>query len=100
MENWTKYVMGAVVVVVGAGSAYAFPANSFIAFVVGWLFLIPAVFGAYMLHGLWKYMQERKNQISVIIKPANAMKSIARREEALRREKELLYSEIRNEMKK
>ena len=61
MENWTKYVIGAVVVVAGSGSAYAFPANSFIAFVVGWLFLIPAVFGVYMVHGLWTYLKE--NQI-------------------------------------
>lgn len=100
MENWKKYVMSGVVVVAGAGSAYSFPANSFIAFVVGWLFLIPAVFGVYMVHGFWKYMNERKNSISVVMKPDIALKSIARREEALRREKEILYSEIHKGIKK
>lgn len=100
MKDSIKYVAAAVV---GGGAvmgiAYLFPERSFIAFVVGWLFLIPAVFVAYMVNGLWKYMEERKNRITVAVKPSEAMKALARREAALMREKEILYEELHEEIK-
>ena len=63
MKNWTKCV--AVVVGGGAviGAAYYFP--SFIAFLIGWLFLIPAAFVVYIVYGFWVYMKDRKNMIRV-----------------------------------
>jgi len=100
MKNWVKYVMsaaaggGAVI-----GTAYYFPEKSFIAFMVGWLFLIPAAFVIYMVYGLWNYMKDRKHRISVVVKPTEAMRAIARKEVELVREKEILYEEFHKEMK-
>jgi hypothetical protein len=47
-----------------------------------------------MLFGLKEYMQDRNNRIVVSIKPTEAMKVLARREAALKAEKELLYEEL------
>jgi purine-cytosine permease-like protein len=94
MKSWLKY---AVTVVVGAtvmAAAYFLPMETFQAFVIGWLFLIPATFAVYMLFGLREYLQERKNRIFVSIKPTEAMKALARKEAALEKEKELLYEEL------
>ncbi len=100
MKDSIKYVAAAV----GGGGAvmgiaYLFPERSFIVFVVGWLFLIPAAFAAYMVYGLWKYMDERKNRITVSVKPSEAMKALARKEAALMKEKEILYEELHEEIK-
>lgn len=65
MKNWTKYIAAAVVGGAVIGAAYYFPAESFIAFLVGWVFLIPAAFVVYMVHGFWVYMKDWKNMISV-----------------------------------
>lgn len=95
MKNWVKYVLaaaaggGAVI-----GTAIFFPEQSFIAFVVGWLFLIPAAFVVYMACGLKNYLRDQKNRITVTVKPTEAMKAIARREEELKMEKEKLYKEV------
>lgn len=100
MNNWVKYVLAAVIggsAVIGAG--YFFPEQSFVAFLIGWLFLIPAAFVVYLAYGLWKYMLEREHRITVAVKPTEAMKAIARREAELMREKELLYEELRKEVK-
>lgn len=100
MKNSVKYAAAAV----GGGGAvmgiaYLFPERSFIAFVVGWLFLLPAVFVAYMVYGLWSHLNDRKNRISVMVKPTEAMKALARRETALMKEKEILYEELHKEIK-
>ncbi len=100
MKDLIKYVVAAV----GGGGAvvgiaYLFPERSFIAFVVGWLFLIPAAFAAYMVYGLWGLMNDRKNRITVDVKPSEAMKALARKEAALMKEKEILYEEIHKEIK-
>lgn len=100
MKNWVKYVAAAIA---GGGAvigtAYFFPEKSFIAFVVGWLFLIPAAFAVYMVYGLWKYIEDRENRISVVVKPTEAMKALARKEAELAREKEILYEELHREIK-
>lgn len=93
MKDWVKY---STIMVVGAtiiGAAYFLPVDTFLAFVIGWLLLIPATFVVYMLIGLKKYMEERKRRIVVSIKPSEAMKALARREAELKREKERLYEE-------
>lgn len=87
----------AATVVVGAtvmAAAYYLPIGTFQAFVIGWLFLIPATFAVYMLFGLKEYMADRKNKIIVSIKPTEAMKAIARREVELEKEKSLLLEEL------
>lgn len=95
MKNWAKYVLAAAA---GSGAvavtAYYFPEKSFTAFLVGWLFLIPAAFVAYMGYGLWKYIMDRKQRITIEVKPTEAMKALARKEAELRREKELIYEEF------
>jgi hypothetical protein len=94
MSNIKRYIAAAVVAAGFAGSAYYYPAETFIASTVGWLFIIPAAFVAYMGYGLVKYMQDRKNRIVVHTAPSAAMMSIARHEAQLQREKELmLYDE-------
>ncbi len=94
MKSWVKYGATAVVGATVMGAAYLLPIGTFQAFVVGWLFLIPATFAVYMLFGLKEYMQDRNNRIVVSIKPTEAMKVLARREAALKAEKELLYEEL------
>jgi len=44
-------------------------------------------------------MSERKHRIMITVEPTDAMKAIARREAALKREKEFLYEELNREMK-
>ncbi len=65
----------------------------FLGFVVGWLFLIPISAVALLIYGYVAYMRERKHRIEVAIKPTEAMRAIARREEELKREKERLLRE-------
>lgn len=78
-----------------AGAAYFVPQESFLAFLAGWLFLIPAAVVIFVGYGLTKYMKDRKNRITVSIKPNDALKAIARREAQLHREKQLLLEELR-----
>jgi Kef-type K+ transport system membrane component KefB len=94
MKNWVKYVATVVVGATVIGAAYFLPMGVFQAFVIGWLFLIPATFAVYMLFSLKEYMQDRKNRIVVSVKPTEAMKALARREASLKAEKELLYNEL------
>ena len=93
MNNKNKYIVSAVAAAGYVGAAYYYPAETFIASTVGWLFLIPAAFVMYMGYGLVKYMQDRKNRIIVKTIPSEAMRSIARREAQLNREKEMLLHE-------
>ncbi len=79
-----KYIVAPLIAGVGGiGAAYLFPQYSFAAFLVGWLFLIPAAFVVYMVYGLWRYMMERKHRITVVVKPTPTMKTI--REESLKK---------------
>jgi len=94
MKTWVKYVATIVVGATVMGAAYLLPMGTFQAFVIGWLFLIPATFAVYMMFSLREYMQDRKNRIVVSVKPTQAMKALARREAALIKEKELLYEEL------
>jgi uncharacterized membrane protein YjjP (DUF1212 family) len=81
MPRWAKYTASLI-------------AGVFMAFVVGWLFLIPAVVVVLLAYGLVVYLRDRKNRITVTVKPTEAMKAIARKEEELKREKErIMYEE-------
>lgn len=93
MDTRLKYIVALVFSGSFMGSAYYFPAETFLAFTAGWLFIIPAAFIAYMIHGYLAYMSERKNRIHVTVKPTEAMKALARREMELKREKENLIFE-------
>lgn len=93
MNNRNKYIVAIGAAAGYVASAYFYPAETFIASTVGWLFVIPAAFVAYMGYGLVKYYKERKNRIIVETVPSEAMRAIARREAQLNREKEMLLEE-------
>ncbi len=93
MDTRLKYIIAASVAVAFMMVAYLYPAETFITFTIGWLFFIPAVFIVYMVYGFLEYMKERRHRITVAVKPLEAMKALARREEELKREKERLMHE-------
>jgi hypothetical protein len=93
MNKNSKYIVATVAAAGYVASAYLYPAETFIASTVGWLFIIPVAFVIYMGYGYAKYVKERKNRIIVEIVPNEAIRSIARREEQLNREKEMLMQE-------
>lgn len=96
MDNRIKYIVAILFGGASIISGYYYPAETFLAFTAGWLFIIPAAFVAYMIYGYAAYMHDRKHRIDVMVKPTEAMKAIARREIELMREKErLLFEESR-----
>lgn len=99
MKHWIKYVAAAIGGTI-AGAVYFLPSEMFLAFVAGWLFLIPAAGIVLLAYGLREYMKDRKNRIMVSIKPNEAMRALARREMELQREKELLLKELNNGVKR
>lgn len=99
MDDKTKYVVAAIAAAIFTGSAYIYPAETFLVFTVGWLFFIPAVFIVYMAWGYMTYAKERKNKIVVTIQPTEAMRSIVRRESEIKKEKERILHEEYNRLK-
>jgi len=99
-EVGIKYVATSVVCGTVIGAVYYFPAEAFLTFTAGWLFLISAAFVAYMVYGLREYLKDQKHRIAVEIKPTEAMRALARREAELKREKELLFEEFHNQIKR
>jgi len=96
MDNRTKYIVAIIGAAIFMGSAYIYPAETFLTFTVGWLFFIPAAFIVYMVWGLMTYMKERKHKIVVSVQPTEAMRAIAKREVELKMEKERLFRNMRN----
>ncbi|HEY9206145.1 MAG TPA: hypothetical protein VIO58_09500 [Candidatus Methanoperedens sp.] len=94
MDNWAKYVAAAAVAGAVMGAAYYYPAQTFIAFVMGWLFIIPAVFIVYMVYGMWVYSRDLRHRIIVKMKPTEAMRALVRKQVTLKREKEIFYKEL------
>jgi len=89
MNNWKRYVAAGIVI----GTVYFLPSESFMAFVTGWVFLLPITAAAFLAVGLREYMLDRKNRITVSVRANETMKALARREAELKREKELLYEQ-------
>ena len=87
MENWAKYIAAAAVAGAVMGAAYYYPAQTFIAFVMGWLFLLPAAFIVYLVYGIWVYGRGLRHRIIVKMKPGQAIRALARKE------KEIIYKE-------
>jgi hypothetical protein len=88
-----KYTVSVAAAAGFVASAIYYPAETFIASTIGWLFIIPAAIVGYMGYGLVKYTKERKNRIVVQTIPNDAMRSLARREAQLQREKDILLYE-------
>lgn len=80
MPRWGRYMASVI-------------AGIFMAFVLGWLFLIPAAVVVLLVYGLVVHFRDRKNRIIVNVKPTEAMRAIARREATLKREKEIIMYE-------
>ena len=100
MKNQIKYIVAVVSAVIFMAFSFYYPAQTFLAFFAGWLFLIPAAFIIYMVYGLVELRKESVHRITVTIKPTEAMKALTRREAVIRKEKErLLYEEFGNELK-
>ncbi len=95
MKNWIKHAVASVAGGTVLGAAALLPSESFIAFVIGWLFLIPAAVVVYLAFGLRGYRKDKKNRIMVTMKPSEAMKALARREAELKKERNILYEEFR-----
>ena len=95
----TKY---ALIVTAGilALAVIIYPAQTFLAFLAAWLLVPIAVIGC-LAYGLREYMKDRKNRIVVSIKrsdTATRMMDLAHKEYELKREKEILYEDIRNKI--
>ena len=90
MEYWKRYVAAGIVI----GGIYFLPSESFVAFLTGWVVLLPIAAAVFLAVGLREYMKDRKNRITVSVRANEAMNAIARREAELKREKELLYEQI------
>ena len=93
MDERIKYIAALFLGGATMASGYYYPAETFLAFTAGWLFIIPAAFVVYMIYGYSVYMSERKHRIEVTVTPTEAMKAIARREMELKREKEKILFE-------
>ena len=90
MYNWKRYVAAGIVI----GTVYFLPSESFIAFLTGWVVLLPITAAVFLAVGLRGYMKDRKNRITVSVRANDAMNALARREAELKREKELLYEQF------
>ena len=95
MDTRLKYIVAITAAMGFMMAAYFYPAETFITFTVGWLFFIPAAFVVYMTYSFLEYMNERKHKITVSIKPTEAMRALAQREAELKKEKEMMYEELR-----
>ena len=95
MDGRIKYIAALFSGSVFMLSGYYYPAETFLAFTAGWLFIIPAAFIAYMVYGYVAYMKDRKHMIEVTVKPTETMKALGRREMEIQREKEkILFEEL------
>ncbi|CAG0996117.1 hypothetical protein FLAV_02601 [Flavobacteriales bacterium] len=90
MYNWKRYFAAGIVI----GTVYFLPSESFIAFLTGWVILLPIAAAVFLAAGLRGYIKDSKNRITISVKANDAMKALARREAELKREKELLYEQF------
>lgn len=70
----------------------------FMSFIISWVFLIPIAVLGLLIYGYIAYMKERKNRISVNIKPTESMRAIMRREEELKREKQKAFEDFQRKI--
>ena len=97
MNTPAKYITAAASAIGFMTLAFLYPAETFIAFTVGWLFFIPAGFIVYMTWAYLAYRSEEKHKIVVRFEPTEAMRSLARREAALHREALLIAGDLERE---
>ena len=59
MKYWARYLTGITIIVL---IVFNFPTETFLAFMVGWLFFLPTVAIVYTAHGLQEYKKENKKE--------------------------------------
>lgn len=95
-----KYIIAPAVGAVLFSAPYYFPKESLEVLFVVWFMLIPVVFIAFLVYGLILYIRSMKHSIVVSIKPAEAIRALARRNDELRRVKHSLYEEVSDGIRK
>jgi len=91
----------ATTVLLATGAIYL--GKTFLAFLIGWIVVIPIVACGFLAYGLIQYRKQTKNSIVISVKPNSVTERYAeliRKEEQIRREKEILYKELTNGNKK
>ncbi len=92
-----KYIQAAIVAAALATIGTIYMEKTFLAFLAGWIILLPIIACGYLIYGLIEYRRENKNRIMVSVKPNSITERYAeliRKEEEIRREKEVLYKEL------
>jgi len=100
-KKWIKYA--AIFIIAGTVIGVYYPDKAFLTFVTAWLFVIPVMAAIYLTYGLIQYMRDRKNKIVVTIKNndlTTRLMSIMREEEELKKAKEAIYKQMKNEENK
>ena len=97
-NEWNKRKLNAWI---RKGSVFSLAGGLFMAFIVGWVFLVPVAVAIFVIYGLVLYSAEIKNRITVYIKPTESMRAVVRRENELRQEKEtMIHEEFHGEIKR
>ncbi len=76
--------------------------KTFLAFLLGWVVLLPILSCGFLIYGLIEYRKEHKNSIIVSVKPNNITQRYAElliKEESIRKEKEALCRELKKDKK-
>lgn len=97
-----KYMKSIVAATVLTAAGAIYMGKTFLTFLVGWIVIVPIVACGYLIYGLLEYRKQEKNSIVVSVKPNNITEKYAeliRKEEEIRKEKEVLYKELTESQK-
>ncbi len=97
-----KYAKATIAAAALAPFGMIYTQETFITLLLGWIVLIPIVACGYLIYGLVEYRKDMKNRIIISVK-SNSIKDrytdIILKEAEIRREKEILYKELRKNNK-
>ena len=99
----SKYMKATIATTVLLATGAIYLGKTFLAFLIGWIVVIPIVACGFLAYGLIQYRKQTKNSIVISVKPNSVTERYAeliRKEEQIRREKEILYKELTNGNKK
>ena len=92
-----KYIRAIMATTALAAIGTIYTEQTFLAFLLGWVVLLPIMAGSYLIYGLVQYRKESKNSIVVSVKSKDLKDrytDIIRQEEEIRVAKEGLYQEL------
>lgn len=99
----SKYMKATIATTVLLATGAIYLEKTFLAFLIGWIVVIPIAACGFLAYGLIQYRKQTKNSIVISVKPNSVTERYAeliRKEEQIRREKEILYKELTNGNKK